>query len=158
MPWSVIAAGKRLSAVFLCTLVLTACVPEKRGPEITQEEFRAAVPAASASTPADHIASTLAETLARLKAAGYPRGAAATALSTPLVRVDNQGRLAVVITLQGPMQASQSLALLHLGVAPVTHFQDTTSLQAWLPAGQAEAVAALPFVRWLAPAMTGHTR
>ena len=158
MPWSVIASGKRFSAVFFCTLVLTACVAEKPAPMITQEEFQAAVPAASAGTPADHIASTLAQTLARLKAAGYPKGTAATALSTPMVRVDSQGRLAVVITLQGPMQAAQSVALLRLGVAPVTHFQDTTSLQAWLPAGQAEAVAGLPFVRWLAPAFTGHTR
>jgi hypothetical protein len=88
----------------------------------------------------------------QLAAAGWPSGADVPArFSSPLVRVDAQGRVAVILTLSVTPDAAVRRRLGELGMEVTATAPDGRSIQGWLPAAQVEAMAAQAFVAWIAP-------
>ncbi|GIX48375.1 MAG: hypothetical protein KatS3mg131_2586 [Candidatus Tectimicrobiota bacterium] len=108
--------------------------------------------AQGASAP--KIASALQQVVQRMQADGLtPANVAARqpeAYSTPLVRVDAQGNLEVAIVVTALDEAA--VAALQARQARIARLAPEQRLVlAWVPFHRLEAVAALPFVRFLRP-------
>lgn len=96
--------------------------------------------------------------LARMQAAGYPQGHGTSArFSTSLLKVDDQGRLHLLLTLEAPLSSEQAATLQALGWSTVLASGDI-SLEGWVPAAQVSALAAQPFIHWVAPAWPARRR
>ena len=153
LSWSAyVTSLGRLMQLLLCFVCLLGCAASPSAPATAPT---VEPPAAGPEVPAvAKIASSVQNLIERLRADGITAANVATrhpeSYSTPLMRVDDTGRIQTVIQVTTVDKQVESV-LEQQGVHIDITDEALHLIQAWIPFERVEQVAQLPFVRYIRP-------